>query len=311
MRIVRCASASEPQVVGLLSGDHAFHRFPDMLPTLGSVLRLHRSELEDVLAEARARPADTSRARLLAPIDAGTEVWAAGVTFKRSEQARVEESSTPDVYARVYTAERPELFFKANARRSVGHDEPIVIRADSTWDVPEAELAVVANAHGEIVAYTICNDVSSRTIEAENPLYLPQAKVWAHSCALGPALVPAWEIADPYALNVRLSIARGPAPVWSGEISMAAFVRRFDVLLEYLFREDEFPDGVVLSTGTGLVPPDSFTLEAGDVVEIEIEGIGVLRNPVVRGKSALGLLERTSITSSRIPSPKSPRAFKG
>jgi len=288
MRIVRRAVASGVATVGLLTGgDDTFHRFPRTFPTLGSLLRLHRAELESVLAKTRTRAADTSRTRLLAPIDTAIEVWAAGVTFKRSEQARVEESAAPDVYARVYTAERPELFFKANARRVAGPDESIVIRADSTWDVPEPELAVVANAHGEIVAYTICNDVSSRSIEAENPLYVPQAKVWTRSCALGPALVPASEVADPYALRVRLRITRGPEPAWSGEITMAAFVRRFDDLLDYLFREDEFPDGVVLSTGTGLVPPDSFTLESGDVVEIEIEGIGVLRNRVVRSKSAL------------------------
>jgi len=289
MRIVRRAVASGAPVVGLLTDKGTFHRFPRKFPTLGSLLRLRKPEIESVLAKTRTRPADTSHARLLAPIDAGIEVWAAGVTFKRSEEARVEESATPDVYARVYTAERPELFFKASARRVAGHDEAIVIRGDSTWDVPEPELAVVANPDGEIVAYTICNDVSSRSIEAQNPLYLPQAKVWAHSCALGPALVPAWEIADPYALKVRLRIARGTAPAWSGESTMADLVRRFDDLLDYLFREDEFPAGVVLSTGTGLVPPETFTLEAGDVVEIEIEGIGVLRNPVVRGKSALGL----------------------
>ena len=287
MRIVRCTHGSSGPEVGVTTDDGAFHRLPGTFATLGSLLRLSKAQIEDVLAKTRTGSGDPTHARLLAPIDAGTEVWAAGVTFKRSEEARIEESATPDVYARVYKASRPELFFKANARRTAGPDDAIVIRADSTWDVPEPELAVVANAHGEIVAYTICNDLSSRSIEAENPLYLPQAKIWTHSCALGPALVPVSEIADPYALQVRLRITRGGSIAWSGESTMASFVRRFDDLLGYLFREDEFPDGVVLSTGTGLVPPDLFTLKADDVVEIEIDRIGVLRNPIIRGKSSL------------------------
>jgi 2-dehydro-3-deoxy-D-arabinonate dehydratase len=285
-RIVRRASSSGGVLVGVIGADESFHRLPPEVPTIGALLRLDKSRIDTVLADALARRADASgTSKDLAPIDAATELWAAGVTFKRSEEARISESDTPDIYARVYTAARPELFFKANARRVSGPGEHVVIRGDSHWNVPEAELAVVANAHGEIVAYTICNDVSSRSIEAANPLYLPQAKIWTRSSALGPALVTTGAIADPYSLNVRLRIVRGGGVEWSEESSMSRFVRRFDDLIGYLFREDEFPDGVILSTGTGIVPPDAFTLESGDVVEIEIDGIGVLRNPVVCGAS--------------------------
>jgi 2-dehydro-3-deoxy-D-arabinonate dehydratase len=225
--------------------------------------------------------------RVLAPIDGQTEVWAAGVTYKRSEEARVEESATPDIYSRVYRAERPELFFKANARRVAGPDAPVAVRSDSTWDVPEPELAIVINAAGEIVGYTIGNDVSSRSIEGENPLYLPQAKVYAGCCALGPAITPVWEVADPYVLGIRMRIERGGQIHWQGETSMREFNRRLEDLARYLYLEDDFPDGAILSTGTALVPDSPFTLEAGDVVEIEIDGLGTLRNLVVRGKAQL------------------------
>jgi 2-dehydro-3-deoxy-D-arabinonate dehydratase len=266
--------------LGLDDGGH----FPSGFASLADLLQLtiadFRAAVENV-GDKGLRPG-----QLLAPLDGQTEVWAAGVTYKRSEEARVEESATPDIYSRVYRAERPELFFKATARRVAGPDAPIVVRSDSTWDVPEPEVAIVVNAHAEIVGYTIGNDVSSRSIEGDNPLYLPQAKVYLGSCALGPGIVPAWQVADPYALGIRMRIVRGGALHWQGETSMREFARRLDDLVAYLFREDEFPDGVILVTGTALVPDSPFTLAAGDVVEIEIDGLGTLRNPVVRGKSA-------------------------
>jgi 2-dehydro-3-deoxy-D-arabinonate dehydratase len=221
--------------------------------------------------------------QILAPIDGETEVWAAGVTYKRSEEARVEESATPDIYSRVYRAERPELFFKSTARRVAGPDASIVVRADSTWDVPEPEVAIVINAHAEIVGYTIANDVSSRSIEGDNPLYLPQAKVYGGSCALGPGIVPAWDVDDPYGLAIRMRIERHGARHWEGATSMREFARRLDDLVAYLFREDTFPDGVILCTGTALVPESPYTLEAGDTVEIDIDSLGMLRNVAVRG----------------------------
>lgn len=224
----------------------------------------------------------------LAPIDGETEVWAAGVTYKRSEQARMEESGTPDIYAKVYAATRPELFFKATPRRVAGPGDPIVVRSDSTWDVPEPELVLVVNAHAEIIGYTIGNDVSSRSIEGENPLYLPQAKVYAGCCGLGPGITPAWEVADPYNLTIHLAIERNGQVCWQGETSTRGLKRRFDELVTYLFLENDFPDGVFLCTGTALVPESHFTLEHGDVVQIDIDELGTLRNPVVRGKAGSG-----------------------
>jgi 2-dehydro-3-deoxy-D-arabinonate dehydratase len=256
-------------------------------PTLGSLLRLPTSELRSAVEQARPSHNESGSTMLLAPIDGQTEVWAAGVTYRRSAEARLEESGTPDIYTRVYAAERPELFFKANPRRVTGPDQPIAVRADSSWDVPEPELALVVNAHAEIVGYTIANDVSSRSIEGENPLYLPQAKVYAGCCSIGPGITPAWEVADAYALGIRLRILRAGQLHWRGESSTRELKRPYEELVSYLFREDEFPEGVILSTGTALVPESPFTLEAGDVVEIEIDQLGTLRNPVVRGRLGL------------------------
>lgn len=255
--------------------------------TLASLLHLPLAGLRTVLDRARAQGRETAATGQLAPIDGDTEVWAAGVTYRRSQEARIEESSTPDIYTKVYRAERPELFFKATPRRVAGPGEPILIRSDSTWDVPEPEVALVVNRHAEIIGYAIGNDVSSRSIEGDNPLYLPQAKLYAHSCALGPAITPVWEIADPYALGIVMRIERDGASVWQGETSSRELKRRFEELVAYLFREDDFPDGVILCTGTALVPDPSFTLEPNDLVEIEIEGLGAMRNPVVRGKASL------------------------
>lgn len=254
--------------------------------SVAELLHVPLTEFRSIVEGARGRDATDRPATLLAPIDGETEVWAAGVTYKRSEEARIEESATPDIYTRVYRAERPELFFKATPRRVAGPDQPIVVRADSTWDVPEPELAIVVNAHAEIVGYTIGNDVSSRSIEGENPLYLPQAKVYDGCCALGPGIVPTWDVADPYALAIRMRILRGAQPHWSGETSMREFARRLEQLVEVLFREDTFPSGVIVCTGTALVPDTPFTLQAGDEVHIEIDGLGALQNLVVRGKSA-------------------------
>ena len=217
----------------------------------------------------------------------GMEVWAAGVTYERSRTARMAESEqSADVYDRVYAAERPELFFKSAAWRVSGPGQPVSVRADSTIDVPEPELAVVLNAAGAVAGYTICNDMSSRSIEGENPLYLPRAKIYLGGCAVGPWIVPAWEVPDPYALTIELAIVRAGATAWTGSASTAALHRKIPELTAYLFRADEFPAGVILSTGTSLVPDLPFTLQADDEVRIRISGIGELVNPVVRGKPA-------------------------
>jgi 2-dehydro-3-deoxy-D-arabinonate dehydratase len=263
---------------------------------LHDLLRLRTDELRvqiehctpPIYGESQPGEAQHLPALILAPIDGETEVWAAGVTYKRSEQARMEESGTPDIYAKVYAAKRPELFFKATPRRVAGPGDPIVVRSDSTWDVPEPELVLVVNAHAEIIGYTIGNDVSSRSIEGENPLYLPQAKVYAGCCGLGPGITPAWEVSDPYNLTIHLAIERSGQVYWRGETSTSELKRRFDELVTYLFLENDFPDGVFLCTGTALVPESHFTLEAGDVVQIDIDQLGTLRNPVVRGKAKSG-----------------------
>jgi 2-dehydro-3-deoxy-D-arabinonate dehydratase len=225
-------------------------------------------------------PPDSSVPHLIAPITK-QEVWAAGVTYLRSRDARMGESvSAGSFYDRVYDAERPELFLKGTPNRVAGPNEPIRIRTDSRWNVPEPELALVVNPLGNIVAFTIGNDVSSRDIEGENPLYLPQAKVYMKSCALGPALLLRDAVPDPRALGIELVIRRGDAVAFRGSTAISQMKRGLDELVAYLFREQEFPNGAVLLTGTGIVPPDDFTLEHGDVVEISITGIGVLRNPV-------------------------------
>ena len=222
---------------------------------------------------------------LLAPIDGRTEVWAAGVTYELSQRERMKESQgAARFYAEVYEAERPELFFKSAAWRVSGPGQPIAVREDSAIDVPEPELALVLNAGGEICGYTACNDVSSRTIEGENPLYLPQAKIYLGSCALGPAIRPAWEVPDAYRLTIRLAISRAGAEVWTGSACTAGLHRRFGELVGYLYRADVFPDGVVLATGTSLVPELPFTLAHGDIVAISIDSIGALVNPVIRGR---------------------------
>ena len=243
-----------------------------------ALLTLGGSSIADVLGGPGdgAVPAD---ARILVPLQS-QEVWAAGVTYERSRSARKEESGGGDWYDHVYTADRPELFFKAPAGRVRASGERIGIRADSGWDVPEPELVLIADSAARIVAYAVGNDVSSRSIEGENPLYLPQAKLYRGSCALGPALVPV-EHAPPYAeLTIRLVIERGGAELFADSVPLTAMRRRPQELVDWLFRALDFPLGAALLTGTSIVPPPELTLAADDVVTIDIDGIGRLRNSV-------------------------------
>jgi 2-dehydro-3-deoxy-D-arabinonate dehydratase len=259
--------------------DAQFYRLP--LPTWDDLVT-HADPygfVGDALRSAGASvplPAD-----LLPPI--GTqEVWAAGVTYFRSRSARMEESRDAGggtFYDRVYNAERPELFFKATARRVVGPGAHVRIRSDAAWSVPEPELTLLLNAQGRILGYTIGNDMSSRDIEGENPLYLPQAKVYDGSCALGPCLLLATEPL-PKSTAIRLRIHRGGAQVFGGETTLAELKRDPEELASYLFRDSSFPAGAYLLTGTGIVPQDDFTLQHGDSVEISIDGIGALNNTV-------------------------------
>jgi len=233
------------------------------------------------------RPAEDFRAASIEAPIGSQEVWAAGVTYYRSRSARMAESKDAgggDFYDRVYSAERPELFFKGTASRVAGPGSHVRIRSDARWSVPEPELTLVINARGQIIGYTVGNDMSSRDIEGENPLYLPQAKVYDRSCALGPCMLVASEPL-PSETPIRLEILRGGATGFSGATSLAELKRAPEVLVSYLFRENSFPAGAYLMTGTGIVPPDSFTLAPGDTVRITIDPIGALENVVVQGNA--------------------------
>jgi len=246
---------------------------------LGLLLKRPKPALGDFL---RSLPRTEAPAGgLLAPIDPMTEVWAAGVTYLRSREAREAESTAKDVYARVYEADRPELFWKAIGWRVAGHQMPIRIRADSRWNVPEPELTLVVNARLEIVGYCVGNDVSSRDIEGANPLYLPQAKVYDGSCALGPGILlcDADELRD---LPIRISVSRAGDEVFQGETRTAQMARPFEELVAFLGRELAAPHGVFLMTGTGIVPPPDFSMQKGDRVRITI-GELVLENVVDPG----------------------------
>jgi 2-dehydro-3-deoxy-D-arabinonate dehydratase len=290
MRIGRVARGPgvRPQAAVASTADGPFRPIETSLCDL---LALTADEMRARLDRPVYATALAAEVELVAPIEGRAEVWAAGVTYHRSRVARMAESEeSADIYDRVYDAERPELFFKAASWRTVGTGRPIVVRPDSPINVPEPELALVLNRHAEIVGYTICNDVSSRSIEGENPLYLPQAKAYLGSCALGPWITPSWEIDDPYQLGIELIIERGGDIVWQGNANTSELHRRFDELVDYLFRADEFPDGVVLSTGTSLVPELPFTLTEGHLVRISIDNLGELVNPVTRGKAAMAWL---------------------
>ncbi|MFT4548552.1 MAG: 2-dehydro-3-deoxy-D-arabinonate dehydratase [Pseudoalteromonas tetraodonis] len=219
--------------------------------------------------------------RAWSPPIGSQEVWAAGVTYFQSRSARMEESEASGgdrFYDMVYEADRPEIFFKATAPRVRGHLDQIRVRADSTWDVPEPELTLAINSAGKVFGATIGNDVSSRSIEGENPLYLPQAKVYRGSCALGPALVVG-AVLEPE-VKIKVQIERGGESVFAGATDLGQIKRGFDELAEFLFRENEFPVGAYLMTGTGVVPGADFSLTSGDIVHIEIDGLGRLSNAV-------------------------------
>jgi len=231
----------------------------------------------------RTDPQPLDSVTLLPPIDQ-QEVWAAGVTYKRSKAARMEESTVAaSCYDRVYESPRPELFLKATPHRVVGHDAAIRIRQDSHWNVPEPELTLVLNSRLDLVGITIGNDVSSRDIEGDNPLYLPQAKTYNQSASLGPCIRLVDGLPPHEEIGIRLRVLRGGQPAYAGETNIGQMARSFADLIQWLGRDNSFPQGVFLMTGTGIVPDRDFTLQPGDVVEIEIDGVGLLRNSVVQG----------------------------
>jgi 2-dehydro-3-deoxy-D-arabinonate dehydratase len=284
MQLIKFIPQADPRPsVGLLQDnrvillDVGHHSLSDVLhaPDPAAEVRRH-------LAVHRA-PLDLDTVKVMAPLDQH-EVWGAGVTYERSKVARQEESERgATFYDQVYTARRPELFFKATPSRVAGPGEPIRVRRDSSWTVPEPELALVLSPALELVGFTIGNDVSARDIEGENPLYLPQAKVYDACCALGPSIALASAMPQRAEIGIRLEIDRAGERVYSGETSVARMARRFEDLIDWLGRDNRFPNGVILLTGTGIVPPDEFHLEAGDLVRITIDGVGTLANPVIQG----------------------------
>jgi 2-dehydro-3-deoxy-D-arabinonate dehydratase len=283
MKLCRFKAPRAPGVrIGLIVNRHTVHDL-----TAAGIRRmsplLERVYLEDELrrlSEAGLPEHPLDQVRLLTPVES-QEIWAAGVTYLRSKQARMEESEfSASAYDKVYDAERPEIFFKSLPEKVVAQGATVGIRRDATWSVPEPELALVINSSGAIVGYTIGNDMSSRDIEGENLLYLPQAKVYTASCAVGPWIAVGPTEAEARKWSIQLQIHRRGQQVFDGETRAGRIKRTFAELVEYLFRSQAFPRGAVLLTGAGIVPPDSFTLEAGDSVRITISGIGTLENPV-------------------------------
>lgn len=287
MRIAKYALGADlTPHIGLVEGDRIrpLGTGPRALTNL-----LHSPDLEAAVRDRLASSTTDlplSAVRILAPIDA-QEVWGAGVTYERSKVARQEESAQGgSFYDLVYRAPRPELFFKATPSRVVGPGLPIRVRTDTKWCVPEPELALVLSPEMKLVGYTVGNDVSARDIEGENPLYLPQAKVYDACCGLGPVITLAPAFPPIEEVSIRLSIRRGGVGVFEGSTPLTRMARKFDELIHWLAIDNVFPDGAFLLTGTGIVPPDEFSLQPGDHVSIDIDGIGCLSNPVVQGHRA-------------------------
>ena len=283
MKVCRFLAGDGNVRIGLLGDDaDVFDLTPAGITTLSRVLEsADPAALVNGISRTSLPRHGISDVMLRPPIER-QEVWAAGVTYLRSKTARMEESDfSATAYDRVYDAERPEIFFKALPEKVVPSGEAVGIRRDATWSVPEPELALVINSRGGIAGCTIGNDMSSRDIEGENLLYLPQAKVYDRSCALGPWIRLAVTEAEAREWTVRSAIIRNGASVFSGETRLGNIKRSFEELAGYLCRSQSFPHGAVLLTGTGIVPPDDFTLQEHDVVEIEIAPIGILRNSVV------------------------------
>jgi 2-dehydro-3-deoxy-D-arabinonate dehydratase len=287
MRLLKFSTPSDPAPqVGLIDGEQVI----PLSSGLEALTRILHADDVHRRVEEHARnagpPIPVSTVRILAPIDR-QEVWGAGVTYERSKVARQEESEQGgSFYDLVYRAPRPELFFKATSSRVVGPGRSIRVRQDTKWCVPEPELALVVNPQLKLVGFTIGNDVSARDIEGENPLYLPQAKLYDASCALGPCITLAGSMPPVSDVEIHLEIERAGQTVFQGSTPASRMVRTFAELIDWLGRDNSFPDGVILLTGTGIVPPDEFSLEAGDRVKIAIDGIGILINPVVRGGEA-------------------------
>lgn len=289
MRIIRFLQEGSGPVLAAVTDQSEVYRLgqTDFMELVREAEVRQRTTLElvqETIAASEPLAVKAEELELLVPLEA-EEVWACGVTYERSRDARNYEATggrldTTTFYDKVYDAERPEIFFKSTAARTVAPDRDLYLRSDSNWQIPEPELGLVLSRDGRVVGYTIGNDMSCRDIEGENPLYLPQAKMWKGSCSIGPAIRLAETVEDPYAFQIVCRIFRDGEKVVEGSASTGQLKRRFDELVAYLLRDNTIFDGTVLLTGTCIVPPDDFTLADGDRIEIEIGGIGVLANPV-------------------------------
>lgn len=282
MRLCKVRRASGEVRIGVQFSEEVIQLLPETIGSLAQILHAE-NPVHALRTAATAVTVPSKEVTYLSPLDE-QEVWAAGVTYKRSQEARERESEgAAQFYDKVYSAPRPEIFFKAPAWRVSPHGGPVHIRRDSKWNVPEPELALVISPKLELIGFTIGNDMSSRDIEGENPLYLPQAKMYDNACAIGPVITLAVAMPEPEQTAIRLTIERGGEVAFEGSTKVSAMKRSFAELIDWLGKEMAFPNGVVLLTGTGVIPPDDFTLAIGDVVHIDITGIGRLTN-VVRGK---------------------------
>lgn len=289
MRIIRFLDKNSRKVLGALTDENKVYTLPyeDFISLINEAKKQNSTPsalVNDVIAKSSPIKESPDDLFLLVPIDA-PEVWACGVTYRRSRDARKYESTggNTDVitcYDKVYEAERPEIFFKSTAARTVGPNDFVCIRNDSKWQIPEPELGLVIDKEGEILGYIVGNDMSSRDIEGENPLYLPQAKIWENSCSIGPAVRLAETVEKPYDLQIKCRIYRNNQLAVEGSANTKQLKRTFPELISYLLKDNIVFDGTVLLTGTCIVPPNEFTLQAKDIIEIEISQIGVLRNVV-------------------------------
>ncbi|MES0857012.1 fumarylacetoacetate hydrolase family protein [Geobacillus sp. G4] len=288
MRIIRYLEDSQ-EIVAAVTDDNIVYPLPfrDLMKVVREAKHRQMSTvsyIQTLISGKQGIHKEIGELNLLVPIVA-PEVWASGVTYEKSREARnyetVEKATGQETcYDRVYNAERPELFLKSTAARTIGPNAPVYLRSDSNWQIPEPELGLVITREGEIVGYTIGNDMSCRDIEGENPLYLPQAKIWKHSCAIGPAIRLTETVEDPYNLQLTCRIYRNGQLVVEESANTRQLKRTYDELVSFLIRDNEVFDGTVLLTGTCIVPPNQFTLQEGDRIEIEIPEIGVLSNPV-------------------------------
>lgn len=293
MRIIRYVKENKKQLAAVTNENHVVDLpFTDFMSLIEKARQNNKTAFDivkQIVADGEIQLLDGLH--LTTPIDA-PEVWASGVTYKKSKDARNYEATEGKLdretfYDKVYDAVRPEIFFKSTAARTVGPNDPVYLRSDSNWQIPEPELGLVIDKEGTVLGYIAGNDMSCRDIEGENPLYLPQAKVWKNSCSIGPAILLKEAVSDPYEFKIMCRIYRNEEKVFDGEAQVNQLKRTLDELVHYLVLDNDISDGTVLLTGTCVVPPNEFTLNDNDRIEIEIPGIGILNNPVVQSKKAV------------------------